>query len=68
MKRKGSIQKLTVVQVEQERAHVLVVHLTSAIGLVLADDLAAVFGDELVLLYRILQKDAPAGDFARRQQ
>ena len=57
-----------VVEVEQEGAGVLVVHLAAPVGLVLRDHLAAVLGNELVLLRRILEKDAPAGNVGRREQ
>lgn len=59
---------VTVVEVEEEGAHVLVVDLPAAVGLVLRDDLAAVLGDELVLVRSLLQEDAPPGHVARRQQ
>ena len=56
------VPALTVIEIEEKRAHVLVIHLPSPISLVLSDDLAAVLGDELVLLRRVLEEDAPAGD------
>lgn len=58
----------TVVQVEEERAHVFVVDFAAPVGFVLRDNLAAVLGDELVLLDRLFDKDAPASDVGRRHQ
>lgn len=60
--------RLTVVKIEEERAHVLVVDLPSPVGLVLRDHLPAVLRYELVLVRRLLQEDAPAGHVTRRQQ
>ena len=57
-----------VVEVEEEAAHVLVVNFAAPIGLVLRDDFAAIFRDELVFLGRFFQVDAPTGDVGRRQQ
>lgn len=59
---------LTIVQVEQEAAHVLVVHLSPAIGLVLRDDLPAVLRDEFVLLGALLQEYSPPGHVRRCHQ
>ena len=54
-----------VVEVEEEGAHVLVVHLSSPVRLVLGDDLAAILGDKLVLVGKVFDEDAPAGNVGR---
>ena len=59
---------LTVVQIEKERAHVLVVNFASAIRLVLRNDLATIFRDKLVLLNRLLQENTPTSNVRRRHQ
>lgn len=59
---------LTVVEVEEEGAHVLVVDLPAAVGLVLRYDLPAVLGDELVLVRGFLEEDSPARHVAGSQQ
>lgn len=57
-----------VVEVEEEGAHVLVVDLPAAVGLVLRYDLPAVLGDELVLVRGFLEEDPPARHVAGSQQ
>ena len=52
-----------IVQVEQNRALVLVVDFATTIGLVLAYNLAAVFGNKLIFQALLLQINTPAGDF-----
>jgi len=58
----GRIHNKIVVQIEEERAHVLVIDFATAIGLVLGNDLPTVLGDELILLGALLEEDAPAGN------
>ena len=57
-----------VVQIEQVGALEAIVDLAAPVGLVLADDLAAVLGNELVAEGALLEEDAPAGDLAGREQ
>lgn len=63
-----TVYERTVVEVEEEGAHVFVVDLPAAVRLVLRDHLAAVLGDELVLVGGFLQEDAPARHVGRSQQ
>ena len=62
----GCIHHVLIVEVEEEAAHVLVVHLAPPVRLVLGDDLAAVLGDELVLVGKVLDEDPPAGHVGGR--
>lgn len=58
----------TVVQIEEETAHVLVVNFSASVGFVLGDDFAAILRYKLVLLRAVFQEDAPARYVARRHQ
>jgi len=57
----GCIHHVLIVEVEEEAAHVLVVHLAHPVRLVLGEDLAAVLGDYLVLVGKVIDEDPPAG-------
>merc|ERR1719195_527559 len=51
------VHNVLVVEVEEEAAHVLVVHFPPPVGLVLRDDLPAVLGYKLVLVSKIFYKN-----------
>ena len=57
-----------IVQVEEERAHVLVVNFAAAISLVLGDDFPAVLRYEFVFGGSVSDEDAPSGDIRGRHE
>ena len=57
-----------VVEIEQIGALEAIVYLSTAIGLILANNFTAVLGDELVLERSFFQKTAPSGDLRLAQQ
>ena len=61
----GRVHHILVVQVEEEGAHVLVVHFAAPVCLVLRDDLSAILRDELVLVRKRLDEDSPTSDVRR---
>ena len=54
---------LTVVQIEQKAARVLIVDLSSSFGLVLRYQFAAILRDEFIFLSRIFQENTPTSNF-----
>lgn len=52
---------LTIVEIKQETAHVLIINFSPPISLVLGYNLAAILRNKLVLLGAILQENPPTG-------
>ena len=63
-----SVNYILVIEIEQEAAHVLVIDLSSPVGLVLGDDLPAIFRYELVLAGKVLDKDTPSSNIRGRHE
>jgi len=63
-----SIVNFTVIQIKQERTHVLVVHFSTPIGFVLRYNLPAVLGYKLVLLSAVFEENPPTGNVGRSHQ
>lgn len=52
---------LTIVEIKQETAHVLIINFSPPVSLVLGYNLAAILRNKLVLLGAILQENPPTG-------
>lgn len=57
----SGIDDKTLIQIEQEARHRFVIDFPPSVGLILADDLAAIFIDEFVLGDILLRVYAPTG-------